>query len=891
MTEGRPDSRPESRPQSRPESRPESQERFLRARAIFDEVCELPAAEASARVAELSGGDRTLAAQVRDLLEADARANDLMGSSAAEALGLPGSPDPMSVRLPGLELEEVIGVGGVGVVYGARQESPERPVAVKLLRPGWVTKSSLRRFEDEARVLGWLSHPGIATVFDAGRVETEAGPQPYLVMELVHGERVDAYADRLDLSTGDRLRLVRDICKAVHHAHQKGVVHRDLKSANILVDGEGQVKVLDFGVARILDADCELTRNTGVGEMLGTLPYMSPEQVRADPAEIDIRVDVYALGVLSYQLLAGRCPHELDGIPMHEAMRILLEQEPAALDAARPDLRGDVATLVHKAMAKEKERRYASCEEFAHDIQRFLLDEPIRAVPPSRTYLVRKFARRNRLALGAAAAVFAALVTGLLLALFGLGRAVEERDAADLALRESERASDFLADILGEVSPERGGRDAKLRDVLDRATARIGADFAEEPRVAARLFAMVGNTYMVLGETDVALENLGEAYRLSREADSLLDHRQRFAYGYGGALRVAGRLEEAESVLTESLALLEDAESVPDVHAGLLHQLGVVTKRLGRFDEAEPYFRRAIEVTSEHYGPDHELSLIPAEGLAILISERGQLAEAQPMLEDLVERYERRFGPEDVRTVQAYYNLATLYSLRGWIGKALEQDERILEARLRRLGPEHSETAVAMVAVGQGYAQLRRYDDALALLEEGKAILESRHGPLNPRVLAARGSIGLALSLSGELAAAREVYSALVDAYTQAAGPTASDTLRMRVQVGLVLGKEQEYDAALELLGEVLPLCEQALGPAHRTTVSCRVDIGNVLRWAGRRDEAIAAFEAARAAADASSAYEGSLATIELAKLLLEEPVDPDEARRAWSSPRRRRST
>lgn len=872
----------------------EERERFHRARALFDTLCDLSDRERSERLDELGREDESLAAQVRELLIADGHADRRMRGSAAEALGLE-SAAAQDLRLPGLELGDVIGVGGVGVVHAARQTKPEREVAVKLLRPGWVTRQSLRRFEDEARVLGWLSHPGIATVFDAGQVETPAGPQPFLVMERVHGERVDLYADRVGLGTEDRLRLVRDIAKAVHHAHQKGVVHRDLKPANILVDEAGQVKVLDFGIARILDSDCELTRNTGVGEILGTLPYMSPEQVRADPAEIDIRVDVYAIGVLGYQLLTGRVPHELDGLPMHEAMRVLLDEEAKPLDTLRPDLRGDVATLVHKALAKEGERRYASCEDLAQDIERFLHHEPIQAVPPSRTYLVRKFARRNRLVLAATAAVFVALLAGLSLALFGLGRAVEERDQADLALRESERASSFLAGLLTEVSPVKSGQDVRLREVLDGATARIGIDFASEPRVAARLHAMVGSTYAALGEVKIALENLEQAYRLSREADSLLDHRQRYAFKYGGALREAGRFEEAHEVLTEALVLLGDDASEPDVRAGVLHQLGVVTKRVGGLDQAEPYFRQAIALTEQHYGRDHELTLISSEGLAILMCERGELAKAQPILEELVERHERVFGQEDVRTIMSYYNLATLYALRGWTGKALEMDERILDARVSQLGREHPESADAMIAVGQGYAQLRRYDEARDLFEEGSAVLEAHLGANHPRILAARGSIGLVCSLSGDLEAAHEVYSDLVVAYTEASGPTSADTLRTRIQVGLTLGKAERYDEALASLRAVLPDCEDALGVSHRTTVSCRVDIGKVLLWADRPDEARSEFEAARAAADASSAYEGAQATIELAKLCLDSDapralalareglIDVTRERRAWN--------
>lgn len=916
-----------------------AKQRFARARAIFDEVCNLAPRERSTRVQELARGDGELLALVEELLAADVEADAVLGTSARGALGLHGdstsdpSIEPPAIELPGLELVATIGAGGMGVVYEARQHSPERAVAVKLLRPGWMTPESLRRFEDEARVLGWLSHPGVATVYSAGRVQTAAGPQPYLVMELVRGERLDQFIARANPDTAERLRLIREICHAVHHAHQKGVVHRDLKPANILVTSDAKPKILDFGIARILDPDLESTHHTGAGELLGTLPYMSPEQVRADPSQIDTRVDVYALGVLSYELMTGQRPHEVDSYAIHEAARVILEDEPTRVGELRPALRGDIATIVHKAMAKEKERRYASAEQLAHDIDRHLRDEPIRAAPPSRVYLIRKFARRNRLALTAASLVFVGLLVGLLVALIGLDRAIDERDQKNLALedvkrerdakqealvtaqrerdakqsallavererdekalalRESERASNFLGETLQEASPRESGQNVLLRDVLDAATDRIAADFANEPRVAARLFAIVGSTFAQLGVLDKALDALSRSYTLSQQLtpQGLLDNRHRYARIYGATLRQAGRSDEAERVLLSALTQLEEENDDRALNAALAQELGVIYRERGEFDRSEAYHRRALTDALEVYGPENEHYLDAASGLAILMSERGKLAEAQPIFEDVVGRYERLHGPDHPTSINARYNLATVYALRGFRAKALELDERTLASRTRVLGERHPATALAMTAVSQGYTYMRRHAEAEKLSLGAIDILAKALGRRHVHTLSAREGLAHLYSAWGRPEDAVGVYAELIRDHTRLRGPHQTEVLRLRVSHGLNLGKTGEYDAAIETLEETVAICRRELGPHHRTTLSARVNLGLVLKRTGRGEEAIEMFEQARQMADSSSAFEGALAAIELARFLIEGPAeyrDPTRAVQAAESAR-----
>ena len=319
-------------------------------------------------------------------------------SLAEDAAPLP----PMIGRYRILRL---LGEGGMGAVYEAEQESPQRTVALKVIRAGYANSEMLRRFENETQALGRLQHPGIAQIYDAGTAETPFGRQPYFAMELVRGETLLRYCDAHKLNVPQRLELMAKICDAVQHAHQRGLIHRDLKPANIVVDESGQPRILDFGVARLTDSDAQATRQTDVGQLIGTLAYMSPEQVLGDPQEIDTRSDVYALGVVLFELLAGKGPYAV-GRQIHEAMRAIREDEPTMLRVVNRTYRGDIETIVGKALEKDKTRRYGSAAELAADIRRHLHDEPIVARPPTTTYQIQKFARRNKVLVTGVAAVF-----------------------------------------------------------------------------------------------------------------------------------------------------------------------------------------------------------------------------------------------------------------------------------------------------------------------------------------------------------------------------------------------------------------------------------------------------------------------------------------------------
>ncbi|MBN4082645.1 serine/threonine protein kinase [Phycisphaeraceae bacterium AH-315-B13] len=331
---------------------------------------------------------------------------------AAEALDrAPAIPETIaSYKILGL-----LGQGGMGIVYRAQQHSPKRTVALKVLAPETMTRERIRRFTYEAEFLGRLQHPGIAQIYDAGVAQTPDGRCPYLTMELVEDARsLTHYARENDLDTRQCLVLMAEICDAVEHAHQKGIIHRDLKPANIVIDPAGRTKILDFGVACAIDPDTEaLPTATVVGRVVGTIPYISPEQAAGSSRDVDTRSDVYSLGVVLYRLLTGRMPYTLDDMSPSQALHTICDEEPTRLSSVRRDLTGDIETIVSTAIAKDRSHRYQSASALGEDIRRFLHDHPILARPPSAVYLLSKFAKRNKPLIAGSIAVLLVLVLGL----------------------------------------------------------------------------------------------------------------------------------------------------------------------------------------------------------------------------------------------------------------------------------------------------------------------------------------------------------------------------------------------------------------------------------------------------------------------------------------------
>ncbi len=433
--------------------------------------------------------------------------------------GEPGQP----AAIGGFRILGKLGEGGMGVVYEAEQDQPRRRVALKVMRRDHVIDElHIQMFHREAESLARLKHPNIAAIYESGH--TDDG-HDYFAMELVRGVTLDEWLASRPSRVGDaelrlRLRLFGTICDAVHYAHQRGVIHRDLKPSNILVVDQGpsspdgtksrslpSLKILDFGLARITDSDIAATLVSEIGVIKGTLPYMSPEQARGDVAAIDVRADVYALGVILYELLTGRRPYNVSRAALAEAVRVICEEPPAPMSeswsgARRPDR--DLQTIVGKSLEKEADRRYGSAAEFGDDVDRYLSSQPILARTPSAVYQLTKMIQRNRLG-----AAFAATVL-LLLVVFAITTTVQsravarQRDRAEEEAAKAQAVTAFMTETLSAANPWGEGYDVTVVEALDRATDRIAASFSNQPLVEAEARHTIGTAYMNLGRYDRA---------------------------------------------------------------------------------------------------------------------------------------------------------------------------------------------------------------------------------------------------------------------------------------------------------------------------------------------------------------------------------------------------
>lgn len=435
-------------------------------------------------------------------------------------------------RIGRFRIIRLLGEGGMGVVCEAEQDSPRRRVALKLLRNSLSSTGLARRFEREAQVLAGLQHPGIARIYESGAAETPSGLQPYFAMELIEGMPLLDHARAVKMSVPRRLALFLKVCEAVEYAHRRGVVHRDLKPANILVDEHGNPRVLDFGVARVTDSDLQVaTVHTHAGQLVGTLPYMSPEQVSGNPHAVDTRTDVYALGIILFELLSGKLPYDTRSKSLADAARTIRDQEPTRLGTLDTALRGDLDVIVSRALEKDVDRRYPSVEALAADVHRHLRHEPIEARPNSRMYQIAKFARRHPELIAGIAVAAIALAAGTVVSTWGFVRAVSQRDLAErnagiakdreaqaqAAAQRARRLTDAMSKLMAVARPSQGPERAiGTVGILRDAAEEIVKDLADDPEAERRFRLELSDTLAGVRDIDGAILHASEAYEIGK---------------------------------------------------------------------------------------------------------------------------------------------------------------------------------------------------------------------------------------------------------------------------------------------------------------------------------------------------------------------------------------
>lgn len=722
-----------------------TESQYQRAQRIFESVCELTGAEREAALEQACEGDNALLSMVRELLRVDERSLFFDSGAIDPELSL---EQAIEVALPDqigrYQIVSVLGEGGMGVVYQARQESPARDVALKVIRPGLASRSALARFMHEGEILGRLHHPGIAQILEAGSAGEGASRQPFYAMELIDGLPVTAYVEAHNPSVRERLELLIKLCEAVEHAHERGVVHRDLKPANILVTAEGQPKILDFGIARLTDADLlATTMHTGRGQLLGTLPYMSPEQVAGDPEKIDGRSDVYALGVIAYEVLCGELPLDLHDKPISEAAGIICSEEPSKLGTLNKSMRGDIETIVATAIDKDPDRRYQSAADFRQDIERHLRDDPIVARPPSLMYQTRKFARRNKAAVGAVATVFIVLVIATIVSTklaIDANRSLKAEKRATQAAQESLEAETRAKQAAEESLAAE--QEAKAKAVLEAAKSSSVTVFLQRMLISASPWGRTGLSgpeVTLVQFLETAVEGLDEFSGEPEVEASLL-------MTIGATYKELGKVREAERHLARAVAI---SERVLEPHHPMigeaLRHLGTTRVRLGRVAQGTADLRRALGIMERELGSDHWDVGKARSDLGWALYTAGKLDEARKVMLVAVDQMGAHENPDGHVMGTALVNLGAIEKQLGNLDDAV----KYYEAGIAALGPDSLSSAMVGSNLGNIAYARGNHERAAAMHRASLRVLEANLDPYHPTIGTVLNNLGLALAQLG----------------------------------------------------------------------------------------------------------------------------------------------
>ena len=742
-------------------------------------------------------------------------------------------------------LLRLIAEGGMGAVWLAERADGilQRPVALKLPRGVWSRPELLSRMAREREILASLNHPHIARLYDAGLA---SDGQPYLALEYVEGRPLDVHARAAGLDIRARLRLFLQVAQAVAHAHARLVVHRDLKPSNILVTGDGEVRLLDFGIAKLLEGgqahETELTRLSGRAL---TLAYASPEQVSGEP--IGVASDVYSLGVVLYELLTGSLPYQPARDSRGAVEEAILNADPAkpsetTVDASsRKVLRSDLDTVVLKALKKKAEERYSTVNAFADDLERWLQGRPVVAQPDSLLYRLRKFVGRNKLAVSAAASILVAILAGAAVAVWQARVALAEKQRA-------EEVKEFISAIFRDADPyaASSGQVPTVLDLLKRARDKIDGSLGERPELRVELLNLVGESLLSLQENDTAEQVVGQALEVGRRSLGEDDPRTLHARVLMSQVhRFRGRTEEMRAELDALVpALRAKADASLELAVALKQQANLAID-VGRYEDAETAAREASEMAMEVLGPSHPETTKTAMLLAL-----SYLYAKKPR--ESAEAAERAYR-HALELHQGNEKHPLVIEVRAVLGRALGEagnSERAVEelsGAVRDAAEVFGDSSMMVGFYSQNLVghllDLGELEAALEASDRSRAILSEHAEPESYTFAAVRRMRGMSLLTARRSTEALSDLTAAAETFAKVLGPTHEATLSGRAYRALALAYAGSVGDALEELQSVVSRSRESGSPA--TSVALRA-LGSVMRIAGEPEEALRLHEESR---------------------------------------------
>lgn len=866
-----------------------------------------------AYVAEASGGDAELRQQVAKLVAAHFQAGNFLENPAAGTATVSAgtTTDAIGTILADkYKLIEAIGGGGMGTVYMAQQTEPvKRLVAVKVIKAGMDSRSVLARFDAERQALAMMDHPNIARVFDAGAT---ADGLPFFVMELVKGVPITRFCDDHKLNPRNRLELFVQVCQAIQHAHQKGIIHRDIKPSNVLVamfDDRPVPKVIDFGVAKATGSQLtDHTLVTNFGAVVGTPEYMSPEQASFNQMDVDTRSDVYALGVLLYELLTGVTPVDrksLGQAAVLEILRIVREVEPprpserlstsealpsiAANRHTEPSkltllLRGELDWVVMKALEKDRTRRYETANALARDVQRYLADEVVEARPPSAGYRLRKYVRKHKMAFAMAGMAAALLLFGIAATVWQAVRATDaeaearenerqallERDQKEQARKDAVRNE---AKALAAAAAEKFAKEAEavqrkkaeaaaLAEAIQRKKAEAATVAEKKARDAEAAQRKQAEAVASLLESVFkGLDPKEAAYDLRKQLVDKLDAvAASLDKDYAGEPLLRARLREAlgwtqyglgeprKAVVLHELALAERRQHLPPDHLDLfdsMNNLGRAYHGAGQLDKALPLLEQALKKSKTNLGPDHFTTLTIMGNLAEAYQDVRQFAKALPLFEQVLEKRKIKLSPEHPRTLSTMNSLAVAWMNDGQLDKALLLLKLTLEKRQTVLGLDHTDTITSLNNLALAYQAVGQLDKALPLHKKALATLKTTLGADHLHTLKSMNNLALTYKALGQTDKALPLLEQTAEKLKAKIGPDHPDTLAAQANLAAAYSVAHQLDKAVALFEQTLKKQKAKVGPDHPDTLTTMNNLAVAYQDAGQPKNAILLFEEA----------------------------------------------